>query len=643
MDATAQVGEVLDGLQASFCFGSKGGQRRCQQVTESFFIAPPHTSAHLVQVTEAEVLRLVDDNGIGIGYVDATFDDGSGKQHVVIVIDEIKDYLLQFGRLHLSVSDTDTAVGNVPLYHGLQLKQIGNTVIHEEYLPVTAHLEIDGVGNDFLVEGVHFRLDGIAVRRRCLDDAQVARTHQRKLQGTGNGCSRHGQRIHIHLQLAKFLLDGDAELLLLINNQQTKVFELNVFSQDTVGTDKNIHFPFGKPFHYSLCLSSGAGTTQILHPARQAFQSLLEGLEMLIGKYGSGHQYSHLLIVRHSLESGTNSHLRLAEAHVTAHQAVHRTGTLHVGLHVGSSLTLVGGILIDEGGFQLPLQEAVGTVLETLLLAALRVEFYQVAGNILYLRLGAVFQLLPGSGAELVEAGRFTLLSLVLGNLVQRVDGDKHHIFVLIDNLHHLLRGVTVGDTYQSGKTPHTVVGMHHIVAGGELVQLLQAQGHLAAACLVALQVILVKAVEQLMVGKDADTQSVVGKAFVQRPFHGGKGYVVSTVLKDGTDAVSLFQAVAAYVDGVVTGEVFAETLCHHVEVFMEDRLYRSMERDGSIRRSGGLVTELHPAEIEGAQGELATINQLAFQRDGSILLRLTGGDGLWGERFVVHGLDAFA
>ena len=108
MDATAQVGEVLDGLQASFCFGSKGGQRRCQQVTESFFIAPPHTSAHLVQVTEAEVLRLVDDNGIGIGYVDATFDDGSGKQHVVIVIDEIKDYLLQFGRLHLSVSDTDT-------------------------------------------------------------------------------------------------------------------------------------------------------------------------------------------------------------------------------------------------------------------------------------------------------------------------------------------------------------------------------------------------------------------------------------------------------------------------------------------------------------------------------------------------------
>jgi hypothetical protein len=48
------------------------------------------------------------------------------------------------------------------------------------------------------------------------------------------------------------------------------------------------------------------------------------------------------------------------------------------------------------------LQEAVGTVLEPLLLAALRVEFYQVAGNILYLRLGAVFQLLPSPGASIV-------------------------------------------------------------------------------------------------------------------------------------------------------------------------------------------------------------------------------------------------
>ncbi len=80
------------------------------------------------------------------------------------------------------------------------------------------------------------------------------------------------------------------------------------------------------------------------------------------------------------------------------------------------------------------------------------------------------------------------------------------------------------------------------------------------------------------MVGKGTNTQSVVGKPFVQCPFYGSKRYVVSTVFKDGADTVGLFQAVTAYVDGVPAGEVFSETLCHHVEVFMEDGLCRSME-----------------------------------------------------------------
>ncbi len=578
MDATAQVGEVLDGLQAPFCFGSKGRQWRCQQVAESFLVAAPHTSAHLVQVTKAEVLRLIDDDGIGIGYVDAALDDSGGKQHIVVVIDEIKDYLLQLGRFHLPMADANAAVGNVALYQGFQFDEVGNAVVHEEDLAVTTHLEVDGINNNFLVEGMHFGLHGIAVGGRSLDDTEVAGTHQRELQSAGNGCSGHRQSIDIHFELTEFLLDRHAELLLFVDDEQAEVFESDVLAQNAVRADKDIHFSLGKALDGSLCLSGGTGTAQIIHPAGQAFQTFLEGLEMLVGKHSGGHEHSHLLIVRHCLECGTHGYLGLAETHVTTHQTVHRAGTLHVSLHVGSSLALIGGIFVDERGFQFPLQETVGTVLETFFLATLRVKLYQVAGNILYLRLGAVFQFLPGSGAELVEAGGFTLLPLVLGNLVQRVDGDKHHIFILIDNLHHLLRRVAVRNTHQSGKTPHTVVGMHHIVAGSKLIQLFQTQSHLAAACLVTLQVVLVKTVEQLMVGKGTNTQSVVGKPFVQCPFYGSKRYVVSTVFKDGADTVGLFQAVTAYVDGVPAGEVFSETLCHHVEVFMEDGLCRSME-----------------------------------------------------------------
>ena len=46
-----------------------------------------------------------------------------------------------------------------------------------------------------------------------------------------------------YFQLAEFLLDGNAELLFLIDNQQAEVFKLNILAQDAVRTDKDIHLP----------------------------------------------------------------------------------------------------------------------------------------------------------------------------------------------------------------------------------------------------------------------------------------------------------------------------------------------------------------------------------------------------------------
>ncbi len=187
--------------------------------------------------------------------------------------------------------------------------------------------------------------------------------------------------------------------------------------------------------------------------------------------------------------------------------------------------------------------------MKAFLFAPLRVELYQVAGYIFNLGLGAVLQFLPRTGSQLVETGSFAFFAFVFGNLVQRVDGDKHNIFVLIDNLHHLLRGVTVGDTYQSGKTPHTVVGMHHIVAGGELVQLLQAQSHLATAGFIAFQVVFMETVEKLVVGKDTETQRIVGKTLVQGTFNGCEGDIISPVFKNSADTVGLLQTAYLLLD----------------------------------------------------------------------------------------------
>ena len=124
MYAAAQIGEVLDGLQSAFCFRCKRGQRWRQQVAEGLLVASAHASAHLVQVAQTEVLRLVDEDGVGVGDVDAALYDGGGQQHVVVVVHEAKDDFLQLGGLHLSVAYADAAVGDAALYHGLQFGKV---------------------------------------------------------------------------------------------------------------------------------------------------------------------------------------------------------------------------------------------------------------------------------------------------------------------------------------------------------------------------------------------------------------------------------------------------------------------------------------------------------------------------------------
>src|SRR3712207_3796873 len=104
------------------------------------------------------------------------------------------------------------------------------------------------------------------------------------------------------------------------------------------------------------------------------------------------------------------------------------------------------------------------------------------------------------------------------------MDGDEHHVLVLIDELYHLLRSVSIRNPYQSGKAPDAVVGMHHIIAGSELVQLFQRQRYFPRTSLVALQVVFMKTVEKLMIGKHTHPQRIIREPFMKGSLNGSKG-----------------------------------------------------------------------------------------------------------------------
>ena len=114
-------------------------------------------------------------------------------------------------------------------------------VRYEEYLTVAAQLKADGLLDDLCIKGVYLGVDGVAVGRRCLYHGEVACAHDRELQGARyRGCC-HGECVHIHLQLAQLLLHCNAELLLLVDDEQSQVLEFHLFACELVGADDNIY------------------------------------------------------------------------------------------------------------------------------------------------------------------------------------------------------------------------------------------------------------------------------------------------------------------------------------------------------------------------------------------------------------------
>ena len=166
--------------------------------------------------------------------------------------------------------------------------------------------------------------------------------------------------------------------------------------------DEYVEFAAFEVARYLVFLLGGAEAVEVVDVDGQPFESFGEGVEVLEGEYGGWDEDGDLLAVAHGLEGGADGHFGLAEAHVAAHQAVHRRGRLHIVLDVDSGLELVGSVLIHKGCFEFVLQVAVGAEGEAACGLAFGVKLYEVAGYVLDLLLGFLLEHLPGVAAQTV-------------------------------------------------------------------------------------------------------------------------------------------------------------------------------------------------------------------------------------------------
>ena len=152
------------------------------------------------------------------------------------------------------------------------------------------------------------------------------------------------------------------------------------------------------------------------------------------------------------------------------------------------------------------------------------VQTYQITSYIFDFLFGAFFESFPRSRTESCD-GRFcALTTFVFADPVQVMNRDKHIRPVSIIEFDHLLRFAVHRRGHQSTESRYTMVGVNHIIAYLQLIDLAKSNNRLSSTSILARQGHAMIPLEDLMVGIAADLQTVIHKSLMQSCIDADKG-----------------------------------------------------------------------------------------------------------------------
>ena len=414
----------------------------------------------------------------------------------------------------------------------------------------------------------------------------------------------------MHAELAQLFLDGHAEALLLVDDEQPEILEGHVFREQAVRPDDDIHFALFELFERGFLLCFGAKARQHVDVDRVGGEALAKRLVMLSGEDGGRHEEGDLLAVLSGLEGGTDGDFGFPEADVAADEPVHRGGRFHVRLDGLGGSGLVGRVLILEGGFEFALPHRVRGEGEACRGLSLRIEFDEVAGDVLDPLFRARLCPFPLPGAELRQTRLMALLAGVLVQLVERVHVDVQHVLVLIDQPDGLLLFAAHSDVLHARELPDAVVDVDHEVAGGEVLKLPKAEAAEAPFLFSGRRTVV--AVEDLVVGIDGEAECGDLEALVERGDREANAVGVPVVFEELAEASFLAPAVAQDERVHAGSGVLGESPVEHAEIAVEGRLGVCLER---MHVSVG--GEGEPAEAQPGMREEGTFQRGAVEEAG--------------------------
>ena len=360
-------------------------------------------------------------------------------------------------------------LGHQLTHAGCDLIDVVDPVVHEEHLAVPQHLAADGLRDGPLVVPAHIGQDRLPVGRRGVQEAEVPDAGQGHLKRARN--RRGGQREHVYVgpESLDGLLVADPEMLFLVDHEEPQVLEADVLGQQPVGADDDVDRSVGQPADDPAGLSGRQEPAQHLDSHGEGRVPVPERLAVLLCEKRGRYQDRHLAAVLHGLERSPDRDLGLPEADISADEAVHRHGTLHVGLHVLDGLQLVGCLLEGEGLLQLALPRRVLGEHVARRGDACLVEEDKFLGDLGSGRPDPGLGLLPVGAAHPAECRR--LPALVGSDDVDLVGRQVQPVVAPVLKQQVVALHAAEGAGHQPGEPGHTVLFVDHVVAGSQVLE----------------------------------------------------------------------------------------------------------------------------------------------------------------------------
>src|SRR5690625_4700991 len=112
--------------------------------------------------------------------------------------------------------------------------------------------------------------------------------------------------------------------MLFVDHQEAEVSVFNVFTEQYVGANDNIHFAFGQALLHARNLLSRANAREDLDIDGPVGETVAERTRMLLGEQGGARQYGFLLAAVAGNKRRAHGDLGFTKAHIPAHQTSHR-------------------------------------------------------------------------------------------------------------------------------------------------------------------------------------------------------------------------------------------------------------------------------------------------------------------------------